>query len=190
MVSSERVAGRRAVVLAIRPHDDFRYGHRIWLDAETGFPLQTRLIGAGGDTVEQVKFADIRFDSEIQASALAPSMSTEDFRWFTNSGGTIVHPVETSWRCDNLPPGFRIVSAHQERFPGSDGPVIHLLYSDGLANVSVFIEPATEPRPVHKSRVGASSSYSVQAGPYRVTAVGDVPGATVEQIAASIRPNP
>jgi sigma-E factor negative regulatory protein RseB len=117
-------------------------------------------------------------------------VSTENFRWFTSPGGSIVHQVETSWRCDDLPPGFRIVSAHREQFPGSGGPVIHLLYSDGLANVSVFIEPVTEPRPVHKSRVGASSSYSVQAGQYRVTAVGDVPAATVEQIAASIRPNP
>ncbi|MDH3265861.1 MAG: hypothetical protein OEM25_02740, partial [Gammaproteobacteria bacterium] len=68
IVRTERIAGRKAVMLAIRPHDEYRFGHRLWLDTETGFPLQTTLMGNGGDAVEQVKFADIRLDQEIQAS--------------------------------------------------------------------------------------------------------------------------
>ena len=31
-----RIAGRRAVLIAVRPHDEFRYAHRIWLDSEVG----------------------------------------------------------------------------------------------------------------------------------------------------------
>ena len=46
IVRKERVAGRPALLLAIRPHDAYRYGHRIWLDMETAFPLQTQVIDA------------------------------------------------------------------------------------------------------------------------------------------------
>ena len=59
IVREERVAGRQTILVAIRPHDVYRYGHRIWLDTETSFPLQTQLISEDGDALEQVKFADI-----------------------------------------------------------------------------------------------------------------------------------
>ncbi|MGI9249025.1 MAG: sigma-E factor regulatory protein RseB domain-containing protein, partial [Woeseiaceae bacterium] len=81
IVREERVAGRLTHLVAIRPHDGYRYGHRIWLDNETGFPLKTQLIGDDGSAIEQIKFADISLNKEIEASALAPSYSTENFRW-------------------------------------------------------------------------------------------------------------
>ncbi len=189
IVRTERVAGRQAVLLAIRPHDEYRFGHRIWLDTQTAFPLQTRLIGDGGDAIEQVRFADISLNAEIPSSALAPTISTENFRWFTNPKRTISHAVATDWTCEELPPGFRVMSMHKEELPGSDEPVTHILFSDGLTNVSVFIEPARQEVPARRSRVGASNSFSLRIGDYQVTAVGEVPTITVEQIASSMRPN-
>jgi sigma-E factor negative regulatory protein RseB len=189
VVSEERVAGRKAVLLAIRPHDEFRYGHRLWLDIETGFPLQTKLMSNDGATIEQVQFADISLDQEIHASALAPSTSIENFRWFTQPQREINHVVDSPWNSDVLPAGFRVISTHGENLPGRDVPVIHILYSDGLANVSVFIEPANDKKFARRSRVGASNSYSVENGGYQVTAVGEVPAATVEKIATSMQPN-
>jgi len=189
IVREERVAGRKAVLLAIRPHDEYRFGHRIWLDIATGFPLQTSLLSDDGDAVEQVKFADISLDSEILASSLAPSVSTEDFRWFTQPQRAITKAIDSPWRSDNLPPGFRVVSTHEEELPGRDSPVIHILFSDGLANVSVFIEPAKEKKIARRSRVGASNSFSIENAGFQVTAVGEVPAVTVEQIASSMQPN-
>ena len=189
IVRTERVAGRKAVLLAIRPHDEFRFGHRIWLDTQTGFPLQTRLIGDGGETIEQVKFADINLDKEIESSALAPSISTENFRWFVNPKPRISHEVPTPWGSEDLPPGFRVVSSHAETVSGSDEPLVHVLYSDGLANVSVFIEPAGGAIPASHSRVGSSNSFSIQIEGHQVTAVGEVPPRTVERIASSMKPN-
>lgn len=189
VVSEERVAGRKAVLLAIRPHDEFRYGHRLWLDIETGFPLQTKLMSNDGATIEQVQFADISLDQEIHASALAPSTSIENFRWFTQPQREINHVVDSPWNSDLLPAGFRVISTHGVNLPGRDVPVIHILYSDGLANVSVFIEPANDKKFARRSRVGASNSYSVENGGYQVTAVGEVPAATVEKIATSMQPN-
>ena len=189
IVRTERVAGRKAVLLAIRPHDEYRFGHRIWLDTETGFPLQTRLVGDGGDTIEQVKFADISLDKEIDSSALAPSISTENFRWFVNPKPKISPDVSTPWNSEDLPPGFRVMSSHAETVSEDDEPLVHILYSDGLANVSVFIEPAKEAIPASHSRVGGSNSFSIQIDGHQVTAVGEVPPRTVERIASSMRPN-
>ena len=88
IVRKDRIAGREALNLAIRQHDKYRYGHRIWLDTETGFPLQTQLIDEDGAIIEQVKFADIVINQDIDASALASSYSTDQFTWFTQSGGS------------------------------------------------------------------------------------------------------
>ena len=190
IVREERVAGRKAVELAIRPHDDYRFGHRIWLDIETGFPLQTKLVAQDGRAIEQVKFADIVLGEDIHASAFNPSISTENFRWFTQPKRKVTHIVDSAWQSDDLPSGFRVVSTHEEDLSGRDITVTHILYSDGLANVSVFIEPASDDRKVaRQSSVGSSNSYSVETEGFRVTAVGEVPAATVEKIATSMRPN-
>ncbi len=187
IVRQERIAGRKAIMLAIRPHDDFRYGHRIWLDLETGFPLQTKLIDGNGVTIEQVKFADITLGEEIQASALMPSTNIEDFRWFAQPKKARRSKVESAWESGDLPVGFRVISTHAEEIPGKEGSVIHMMFSDGLANVSVFIEPNSGDDNVSRSRVGASNSFGVTIGDFRVTAVGEVPAATTEQIAKSMQ---
>jgi sigma-E factor negative regulatory protein RseB len=189
IVREERVAGRKTVLLAIRPHDVYRFGHRIWLDIETGFPLQTKLLDSEGEAIEQVKFASISLDQDIHANALAPSISIENFRWFTRPKREITHTVDSPWQSDELPAGFRVVSTHQENLSGRDVTVTHVLYSDGLANVSVFIEPASDKKIAQRSRVGASNSYSAEIDGFQVTAVGEVPAATVERIATSMRPN-
>ena len=189
VVRKGRIAGRKAILLAIRPHDEFRFGHRIWLDIATAFPLQTTLVGTDGDTIEQVKFADISLDKEIHAAALAPSISIENFRFITQPRRKATRSVDSPWSATNLPNGFRVVSSHAEELPGRKETVIHILYSDGLANVSVFIEPANETKLARRSHVGASSSFSTEIDGFRITAVGEVPAATVEQIATSMQPN-
>jgi sigma-E factor negative regulatory protein RseB len=189
IVSVERVAGRRAVQLAVRPHDEYRFGHRLWLDIETGFPLQTMLLDNAGAAIEHVKFADIRLDGPIDSRALAPSISTENFRWFTSPKRHITHDVPTAWTSDDLPPGFRAVSTHLEALDEGGEPLVHILYSDGLATVSVFIESTSEEIRASHSKVGTSNSFSVQIVGHQVTAVGEVPAITVRQIASSMRPN-
>lgn len=187
VVREERVAGREAILLAIRPHDQYRLGHRIWLDTETAFPLQTQLIDVDGSALEQVKFADISIGREIQTSALTPSVSTENFRWYTSPTRNSTPVADSDWLSTDLPAGFRAVSAQRETLPGSDRPVTHILYSDGLASVSVFVGEATGEALTERSRVGASASYSLMTDGYRITAVGEVPPQTVERIARSMQ---
>jgi sigma-E factor negative regulatory protein RseB len=189
IVDFERIAGRKAIALAIRPHDNYRYGHRVWLDVKTGFPLQTQLIGDDGVPLEQVKFADIRIDAPIPASSLASSYSTEGWKWFSQPQKRARQEVDAPWVSDDVPAGFRVVSTHQETLSDGSSTVIHILYSDGLANVSVFIAPFNGKKKSKRSSAGASNSYSTESGEFMITAVGEVPWVTVEQIAESMRLN-
>ena len=186
IVRTGRVAGREAIELAIRPHDEFRYGHRIWLDTETSFPLQTQLID-NGQPIEQIKFADIKLNSEIHSSALEPSVSIENFTWLRQSSGHEGTRVETTWKCGALPAGFRAIDSHAEKMQGSDDVVTHILYSDGLANVSVFIAPESGGLSTGPARVGGSNSFSTASGGFEITAIGEVPSVTVKQIATSMQ---
>lgn len=188
IVRKDRVAGRKAALLAIRPHDSFRFGYRIWMDVETGFPLQMQLVADDGSTVEQVKFADISLGKKILSSDLVSTYSTENFRWFTQPRRKVTLTPDSQWSNSNLPIGFQLVSTQHEDLPGSHVPVTRILYSDGLAQVSVFIAAKKGKKITQRSRVGASNSYSTDIGDYQVTAVGEVPAITVEQIAVSMQP--
>ncbi len=187
IVREDRVAGHKTILIAIRPHDEYRFGHRIWLDLGTGFPLQTQLIDADGSALEQVKFADIVLGKEILASDLAPSYSTENFKWYDQPRRKVTPVVASEWASDDLPAGYRAVSTHKEQLPGSEEIVTHILFSDGLANVSLFIAEHDGNEFAATSTVGASNSHSLLVDEYRVTAVGQVPAMTVEQIAKSTR---
>lgn len=189
IIRKDRVAGRRAIMLAIRPHDGFRYAHRIWLDEETSFPLKTEMLGVDGELIAQIKFAEITIGSDIASSALAPTMSLDDYRWYEQSERYDSEEVETNWSCGDLPSGFRATSSKTEQLPGADAPVTHIVYSDGMATVSVFIAEKNETRFARRSIVGAMSTHSIEQGDFQITAVGEVPAATVERIATAMRQN-
>ncbi len=187
IVREERVAGRRALLLAVRPHDVYRFGHRIWLDRDTAFPLRTELVNSNGESIEQIKFAEITLNSSISDQALAPSFSLDNFTWYSEPARAEVIDVETDWLCDDLPAGFRVMSTRTEQMPGDDAPVTHIVYSDGLATVSVFIADHHDNSMAERFSVGAANSYTTVVGERQVTAVGEVPAITVQRIASSMR---
>lgn len=189
IVREDRVAGRRAIMLAIRPHDSFRYAHRIWLDEATSFPLKTELVSVDGDLIEQIKFAEIIIGDGISNESLAPSMSLANFSWLSEPQRYESAEIETSWQSTDLPAGFRATSTMTKRLPGADKPVTHIVYSDGMAMVSVFIAEAGDAPVARKSNVGASNTYSIRRGNFLITVVGEVPAATVERIATSMQQN-
>lgn len=187
IVREERVAGRRALLLAIRPHDGYRFGHRIWLDRETAFPLRTELVAGDGALLEQLKFADIEFGIEIPQSSLTSSFNLDDYTWYAEPMRPKVVDVESDWISDAIPVGFRLLSTTQEILEDADSPVTHIMYSDGLATVSVFIAAKSDDVVMERSTVGASNSYSVVRDNHLITAIGEVPPVTVRGIAVSMR---
>jgi sigma-E factor negative regulatory protein RseB len=185
-----RVSGRDARVIAVTPMDQMRYGYRVWVDEATAMPLKTQLRNGQGQVLEQIVFTDLRLPAHISKGELEPAVDARNYRWVQH----LDDPVESSglavsWEASVLPPGFRMtVSARQVLH---SGPVEHLVFSDGLASVSVFVEIGREQRTEQVSddaaTIGSSSAYSTVVQGYRVTAVGEVPPDTVRAIAQSIR---
>jgi len=199
MKRKARVAGRMALEIAIQPHDNYRYGHRLWLDTETGFPLKTQLIGDDGQPLEQVRFVEINLGTELAEQALSTSHQIEGFTWFAQPGRPSRKNVESNWVAD-LPAGFYQVSAAEENpSPANDAgeaksgasPLTHIMYSDGLASVSAFIVASgdSDGKPVDSvhTRLGATRSFTTVNDDTKITVVGEVPAATLERIARSLR---
>jgi sigma-E factor negative regulatory protein RseB len=182
-----RVAGRAVQVLEIKPRDEFRYGYMLWLDQETAMPLQSTLIDEQGEIVEQILFTDIEFAADIPAEALEPTIDTTGF---TTMRAPEAAPLaaEIPWRAVAVPGGFKLSVATQSPIAGSDTPVEHLVYSDGLATVSVFIEDPATKADVRDgfSTVGSTNAYSLTLSGRKVTAMGEVPPRTVRTIASSL----
>ena len=190
LVREERVAGRPAVLVAIRPHDSYRFGHRLWLDRETALPLRTELVGADGDVIEQLKFADISLTTNLSAQALRPSTDVDSFTWYAEPARTATVDVGTDWVCEDLPPGFQAISTREEKLPGAAEPVTHIVYGDGLATVSVFITRETDEEIARRSVLGSSNSFSIRRDGYQITAIGEVPAETVQRIATAMHVAP
>ncbi len=184
-----RVADRRTQVVSIMPKDDLRYGYRLWLDTETAMPLKSQLVDEKGRTVEQVLFTRIDIADEIARSELEPTINTEGFAMYRPPA--VVSPADSRVRLSSreLPPGFHLSASKHGPMAGSRYPVDHLVYSDGLATVSVFVEdPQSDPEIVTGfTRLGTANAFSLTVNGRQVTAVGEVPRRTVESIARSLR---
>ncbi len=186
-----KTLGRKAQVIEVRPRDEFRYGYRLWLDQETAMPLKSQLCDNNGNVIEQILFAELNLRDRIPANELKASVSGEGYRWLRQdeSPTPLVTNAVVGWSVARLPAGFRLTTWRMQVIAGSPAPVRHLVYSDGLASVSVFIEPRnSQAEPLHGlAKVGAAFAFSRDLDGHQVTAVGEVPAATVEAIAAGVR---
>lgn len=193
IASGGRLVGRDTRVVTVRPTDNYRYGYRLWLDHATAMPLKVQVAGDDGVVVEQLLFSDIKLPERIPASAVQPSMTIDSFtrQQSPRSDAPAQATTDSSaWRVESLPPGFRLRAVRSQRSGTAATPLEHLVYSDGVASVSVFIEAGVAPieQGEGPSRVGAANAWTTMAGGYLVTAVGEVPVRTVETIARSVRP--
>ncbi|MGH8296635.1 MAG: MucB/RseB C-terminal domain-containing protein, partial [Steroidobacteraceae bacterium] len=175
--------------------DQYRYGYRLWIDDTTAMPLKTQLCDSHGNVIEQIVFASLKIRRHIPDSAFLPGISTAGFRWLRNDSAPVketVSPNGIIWNADRLPPGFHMAVRAAQVMPGAPGPVDHLVFTDGLASVSVFVEThveATSARApvVESARVGSSYAFSTVVDGHKVTAVGEVPPQTVRFIADSVK---
>ncbi len=196
-VERRRLMGRSVRVLAVDPKDDFRYGYRLWIDEKTAMPLKTELCDGQGKVIEQLVFASLSLPESIPDAAFQPEVSTEGFRWLRQEPRSPALAVATpespaSWNALRLPPGFRLTSRAQQTLPGGDSAVSHMVFSDGVASVSVFVEARPDPAAgfVGPAQMGSSSAYSTSVEGHRVTVVGEVPPRTVQFIASQVRVAP
>jgi sigma-E factor negative regulatory protein RseB len=187
-----KLLGRDVRVLEIVPRDGLRYGYRLWLDEDSAMPLRTMVLDRGGRPVEVINFTQIEMPRHIDAKETEPSIDASGFKWVrTARRQQLAPPATVAWRPTRLPPGFRLVASRMQIVPGVAFPVQHLIFSDGFASISVFIEPSRPagPTPPESSSVGSANAFSTVVHGRVVTAVGEVPLETVRDVARSVEPD-
>jgi sigma-E factor negative regulatory protein RseB len=183
-----RVAGLETQAYVFEPKDGLRYGHKFWADLASGLLLKARLLDEKNETVEQFAFTDIQIGVKLDRANMKPTFENlpPDWQTYELPPGEVA-PKETGWLVKDLPAGFTKVVEGFRKLRGKPAPVAHLVYSDGLVAVSVFVEPSPPtPQPVGLSQQGGINVYSRQLDDYLVTVLGEAPGATVRQIAYSV----
>ena len=185
LLGSNRIAGREVEELALLPRDPHRYAMQLSLDRQTGLPLRSLLLGAQGQLLERLQFTEI----QLQAPADEQLQAVGDCR--------DIEPLAAArdaqvWRADWLPPGFVALATWRRSSPLGGQELLTQVYGDGLASISVFIEPLREAQAgdAH-SQAGPtainSRQHSTPQGQFMVTVLGEVPPATVERVALSMR---
>lgn len=188
-----RVAGRQVRLVTIAPRDGYRYGYHLWADDASGLLLKAGLLDEHGTVVEQYMFTEVSIGRPIPNSALAPQYATREATRLPADEPTLAD-TPGQWEPGRLPGGFVLTARVVRRLPGADLPVEHLVYSDGLAVVSVFIEPVTDssgPAAIDGlSRMGAVHAFGKVIDGHRVTVIGETPAATVAMIGESMARRP
>ena len=189
LVGRDRVAGMDSVIVHIDPRDRFRYGMKFWINADNGLMMKSSLLDENGREVEQVMFTSLEVfeDAEPLKFDTMPPIG-DDYTLLRYHRGENVGTltVDNAWRLTNPPGGFWRESILRRQIPGSEDFVQQMVYTDGLASLSVFIERHTSGNHKGSSSMGAVNAYIRILRDHSVTAIGEVPAITVKQVAESI----
>lgn len=190
---TDRVAGRSCQRITLTPKDRHRYGYQLCVDSENAMLLDAGLVDRRGETVERMMFTDIRYPELLPDSLFAQPEPAEG--WKVVHLGNSEQPPEAlqpnplSWQVLSVPPGFTLHS-RKPRSAHNNGHASNseqLVYSDGIASVSIFVESVDRsPEIVGPIRMGAMHGYGrVQSGK-QIMVVGDVPAGTVQWFAEEL----
>lgn len=186
-----RIIGFDCESFVLEPKDNLRYGHKLWADSNTGLLLKAKMVNEKNEIIEQFSFIQLKIGGTIDKEAVKPSYLPVSPEWHFDQSGLNVQSQDTGWSVKNQPVGFKKVSEMKRNFSGKSYAVSHLVFSDGLAAVSVFVEPIQDKANAAKiiqgiSPHGALNVYTKPFNNYLITVVGEAPAATVMQIGNSV----
>lgn len=190
---SERIAGRPAQVIMLEPKDGLRYSYRFWIDTEYGLLLKSVMMNNRDEVLESIGFSQVSLMNTVALDWFKPKIDhSKDYVMEQEPEVIAEDGTPIDWEIKVLPAGYRKVDQLVRKVQGKPGPVTHLVFSDGLAFVSIFIEHVSKPakdKAAQKnalSTAGNTSFYSNVNNGHLVTVIGDVPEATVVQFANAI----
>jgi len=181
---NHRIAGFDCQAVMLAPKDNLRYGYKLYADVHSGMLLKAVTLDSSGDTVEQFMFTQLAI-GPVSRDMVKPRQAARGWRIEDSAAA----PARLAgWELSSELPGFHKVT-ELKRLLGESRPVGQLVYSDGLAAVSVFIEPLEGRRdPVRTglSSMGAIHIYTREVANHMVTVVGEAPAVSVQRIADSV----
>jgi sigma-E factor negative regulatory protein RseB len=191
-----RVAGFDAQAIVLEPQDDLRYGYRLWAEKSTGLLLRAQTVNDSGAVVEQISFTQLAIGNVDRSQVKATYGNTRNWR----VENAVMRPADLSaWSVRRMPPGFRKI--REVRRQVSDSPaaangipaqreISQIVYSDGLAAISIFIEPGSQSRTEGSLQQGAMNIIGKRHGDFWLTIVGEVPSNAIRRVAESIEFKP
>jgi sigma-E factor negative regulatory protein RseB len=180
------VAGRQAQIIELIPKDAFRYSYKIWADSEFGLLVKMLLLNNQNETLEQIYFNQLNMMSVQDTNTFQPKIDMRKNYVMEDSSG--VTRVTDDWIVAQLPKGYKKIEHMQRMVPGKAAPVDQVIFSDGIASVSLFIEPIAKgmhPKMGHML-VGSTNICANVIDGYQIIVVGEVPAETVQQIAKAV----
>ena len=194
VLGTERVAGYEAQVLMFKPRDAHRFAQRLWAERSSGLLLRADVLGVRGEVLESASFSDVMIGAKANPDVVLQAMHKLD-------GFRIVRPTASrtqldaeGWSLAHPVPGFQLVGCMRRELGALEEPptsgtaeVLMVVFSDGLTHVSVFVEPydAQRHKPVATS-LGATHTVMTRSGDWWITAMGDVPMATVQLFSSAL----
>jgi sigma-E factor negative regulatory protein RseB len=192
-LGQDRVAGYLADVVWFKPQDALRFGYRLWSERDTGLVIKLQTVTADGKVLENAAFSELDLRATVQPEQISRLMDTTAGFKEVSAPATRTSAEAEGWVLRQPVPGFVPVSCHQRSMAAADGAgqVLQCLYSDGLASVSLFLEPFDATR--HPARPQATSMGATHLLAQRlnadtwVTAVGEVPLQTLKVFATQFQ---
>jgi sigma-E factor negative regulatory protein RseB len=182
----EYVAGREAQIIELIPNDAFRYSYKIWADTEYGLLLKIISLDDKNQELEQIAFNQLSTLNSQDTNWFQPKIDVG--KSYVVEDTTAVNHVTKNWIVAELPTGYAQVDHIALVVPGKAAPVDQVIFSDGISSVSLFIEPITKcmhPKMGHML-IGSTNICANVLDGYQITVVGEVPEATVTQIAKAV----
>ena len=185
---AERIAGLDCQWVILEPKDAMRYMQKLCAEIGTGLILRAKLFNDRNQMVEQFMFTQLDVSKGIPTHALK-SRYEQAPGWQRQVAVKSSKDTDTGWQVGNLPPGFRKIMEMTRNLIGRTEPVSHLVFSDGVQSVSVFVESARIAPNSIASMVAEDgpTSFAMRAvADHQITVMGEVPLAAVQSIADGV----
>lgn len=190
--SMARIAGVNSRMVIVEPKDEFRFGHQFWIEPNSGMLLKANLVGDAGAVLETFAFTELKIGGPVTREMVQPQSEA------SGGDGWQVQRVDTNevklddglWLFRNPLPGFRRISGMKRKLRPDSPEGTQLIFSDGLAAISVFLEPMAgraKEEPAQFS-VGAVNVYKRQVGDHQLIVMGDVPVAAIRYFGEGVEP--
>jgi sigma-E factor negative regulatory protein RseB len=194
-LGTERVAGLDADVVQLVPKDTLRYGYRVWSEKRSGLVVQLQTLDPDGKVLEQSAFSELQMDAPVSMGKLAQMMThTEGYRVEHRDLQKTTAKAQ-GWDMPKGVPGFRPMGCYTRPvalLAGASGradQTMQWMFSDGLATVSLFVEAFDARRHTREGTTelgGATRTVTRHLGAWWITAVGEVPAATLSAFAQGL----
>lgn len=192
----ERVAGVDADIVVLVPRDRLRFGYRVWSERKNGLIVKLQTLDGDGKILEEAAFSELQLDAPVSMNQLIQMMGRLQGYRLDKPELVKTTAATEGWALKTPVAGFNAMSCYRRPAPASptgekaasgEGS-LQWVFSDGLASVSIFVEPFDRQRHVRQAALslGATQTLTRQIDAYWITLVGEVPIATLQLFAGGL----